>query len=366
MNLNKQIRRLLLLDGLSNLHLAGTAWVLLLTPRGFTLTQIGLAEGVFHLVSLCCELPSGMLADLLGRKWTLAASRAMGALSALAMITARTGLGVCLAMGLCALGYNLASGTREAITYDSLLQCGQAERYLRVSAWQNIFWRGAGAAALLGAGLTAALGYRLAYGLDILVDALAVLTALGLTEPAVGAPERRPRLSELPRGFRDCARDAADFLRANPAAAAVMLFNALVGALATLLGFFLQDGLTSAGAGNALLGPLLLLVALGGVAGSRAALLLERLPYRLTGLLCLAGVAAGAALSLTGRLPLLAAGGLLASACDDAFQMLTDARLNAMIPSQRRATLISVSSMTFSLVMIVLSPLTGAVWEGLP
>ena len=356
MNLNKQIRRLLLLDGLSNLHLAGTAWVLLLTPRGFTLTQIGLAEGVFHLVSLCCELPSGMLADLLGRKWTLAASRAMGALSALAM---------CLAMGLCALGYNLASGTREAITYDSLLQCGQAERYLRVSAWQNIFWRGAGAAALLGAGLTAALGYRLAYGLDILVDALAVLTALGLTEPAVGAPERRPRLSELPRGFRDCARDAADFLRANPAAAAVMLFNALVGALATLLGFFLQDGLTSAGAGNALLGPLLLLVALGGVAGSRAALLLERLPYRLTGLLCLAGVAAGAALSLTGRLPLLAAGGLLASACDDAFQMLTDARLNAMIPSQRRATLISVSSMTFSLVMIVLSPLTGAVWEGL-
>ena len=220
-------------------------------------------------------------------------------------------------------------------------------------------------AALLVAGLTAALGYRLAYGLDILVDALAVLTALGLTEPAVGAPERRPRLSELPRGFRDCARDAADFLRANPAAAAVMLFNALVGALATLLGFFLQDGLTSAGAGNALLGPLLLLVALGGVAGSRAALLLERLPYRLTGLLCLAGVAAGAALSLTGRLPLLAAGGLLASACDDAFQMLTDARLNAMIPSQRRATLISVSSMTFSLVMIVLSPLTGAVWEGL-
>ena len=78
MNLNKQIRRLLLLDGLSNLHLAGTAWVLLLTLRGFTLTQIGLAEGVFHLVSLCCELPSGMLADLLGRKWTLAASRAMG------------------------------------------------------------------------------------------------------------------------------------------------------------------------------------------------------------------------------------------------------------------------------------------------
>ena len=40
--------------------------MLLLTLRGFTPVQIGLAEGVFHLASLCFELPSGMLADLMG------------------------------------------------------------------------------------------------------------------------------------------------------------------------------------------------------------------------------------------------------------------------------------------------------------
>ena len=44
MNLKRQVRRLLLLEGLSNFHLAGTAWVLLLTLRGFTPVQIGLAE----------------------------------------------------------------------------------------------------------------------------------------------------------------------------------------------------------------------------------------------------------------------------------------------------------------------------------
>ena len=40
--------------------------------RGFSLAEIGLAEGFFHLVSILGELPSGLAADLLGRKRVLA------------------------------------------------------------------------------------------------------------------------------------------------------------------------------------------------------------------------------------------------------------------------------------------------------
>ena len=52
---------------------------------------------------------------------------------------------------------------------------------------------------------------------------------------------------------------------------------------------------------------------------------------------------------------------------DDSLQTLTDARLNAGLPSDQRATLISVSSMCFSVVMLVLSPLAGILmscWAG--
>ena len=59
------------------------------------------------------------------------------------------------------------------------------------------------------------------------------------------------------------------------------------------------------------------------------------------------------------RRALLAAGGLVAAAGDDALQLLTDARLNERLPSDQRATLISVSSLCFSLTMAVLSPLAG-------
>lgn len=362
MNLKRQVRRLLLLDGLSNFHLAGTAWVLLLSLRGFTPVQIGLAEGVFHLASLCFELPSGMLADLMGRRGTLAASRLVSALGALAMLLSQGVPGLCLAMALSALSYNLASGTREALTYDSLLQMGQERQYLRLSTWQNICWRGAGAAALLCAGLTVTLGWRRAYALDLAVDLAALLTALGLTEPTAGAPAAKPRLSELPQGFLRCGKDALSFLRASPAAGRLMLVNALIGAAATLLGFFLQDGMVRAGAGETVLGPLLLAAALGGAVGSRLAPLLERLPFRGAAVLCAAAVSAAGILCLTGNPLLLALGGFLAGVGDDAFQLLSDARLNRMIPSPRRATLLSVSSLIFSMVMLVLSPLAGALW----
>ena len=40
----------------SCLRLTDAVWVALLAARGFTLAQIGLAEAVFHLTSLLCEV----------------------------------------------------------------------------------------------------------------------------------------------------------------------------------------------------------------------------------------------------------------------------------------------------------------------
>lgn len=85
MNLQKQLCTLLSLEIFGNFRLAGGVWVLLLVSRGFSLVQIGLAEGFFHVVSLLCEVPSGMLADSVGRRKVLIASQCMFALSALAM-----------------------------------------------------------------------------------------------------------------------------------------------------------------------------------------------------------------------------------------------------------------------------------------
>ena len=141
MKINHQLRALYFLEAVSGFGFAQVIWVVLLAGRGFSLAQIGLAEGFFHLVSLLCEVPSGMAADLLGRRRTLAASMAVRALACLAMIASWGIGGVCLAMGLSALSYNLISGTREAITYDSLLQANRAGDYERVAGRMGVLYR---------------------------------------------------------------------------------------------------------------------------------------------------------------------------------------------------------------------------------
>ena len=127
MNLQKQLRCVYLHAFTSTLHFTDAVWVALLAARGFSLGQIGLAEGVFHGVSLLCEVPSGMAADLLGRRRTLIFGGALGVVSAVTMAFAPSLAFICAGMGLKALGYNLLSGTTEALTYDSLKQCGKTD-----------------------------------------------------------------------------------------------------------------------------------------------------------------------------------------------------------------------------------------------
>ena len=100
MNLQKQLRCVYLHAFFSTLRFTDAVWVALLAARGFSLAEIGLAEGVFHLTSLLCEVPSGMAADLLGRRRTLIFGGVLGVFSALAMASA-PGLGlICTAMAL--------------------------------------------------------------------------------------------------------------------------------------------------------------------------------------------------------------------------------------------------------------------------
>ena len=64
--IKRQLRRIYTITLLGSLQFAGACWVALLAARGFSLTQIGLAETVLHLASFLFEVPSGVIADVLG------------------------------------------------------------------------------------------------------------------------------------------------------------------------------------------------------------------------------------------------------------------------------------------------------------
>ena len=336
-----QLVRLWLITLLGAFQPAGAAWVALLAARGFSLAEVGLAEGVFHLTSLLCEVPSGVLADVLGRKKSMVLSQIAAILSAVFMVLSDTLAGVCLAMAFSALGYNFSSGAREALAFEELAAAGREEEYDRYSA------------------ADLALGFRRAYGLDILMGLGCLACALGLGEKGRPAPPG----GGVVRAVGRCLGESLAFLRANKGLLGLIFFNGAVGAAATLLRFFLQARLTQGGLPGGLLGPVLFAISLGGVAGAWLVGRTRSWSFRRVCTLSALGVGACLALSFLPGAWLPAVCDFTAALLDDFMEIRFDVKMNQMVPSEQRSTLLSVCSLCYSLVMIVLSPLLGALFS---
>lgn len=332
----------------------------LLAARGFSLAEIGFAEAVFHLTSFLFEVPSGVIADVFGRRRSMVASQCMFAAASAAMLLSRSMAGVCLAMALSALGYNFASGSREALAYESLKACGREAEYQHFAANDATLWRVGTALATLCAGVALWLGPRAAYGADLALALAGLLPALALREPASGRPA-----AGVGRRVDAAVRESAAFLLHSPKALRLMVCDAAVGAVATMLLFVLQARLPALSLPTAWLGPALFLLGLSGALGAQAARFAGRLPYRALALLCAGGVLAGALLAASPWLAAACAGGFLAGGLDDLLAVRTDVALNELVPSAQRATLVSVSSLVFSLVMLAVAPAMGAAFGAL-
>ena len=358
--IKKQINILYITSALGNFSITG-AWVAILAARGFSLVEIGLAETIFHITSLIFEIPSGMLADLFGRKKMLILSQIMGMIGCLIMAATDGFFGVCFSFVFQALSYNCASGTGDALAYDSLKLVSEEDRYEKYAANELMIYRiGEGVSTLL-CGVALAMGYKPAYYISAAWHVIIMLVTLLLTEVTIEKPEYSGEnvFVAIYRHFKSCIK----FLIDNKKATGLMFANSLIGAVDILLLFFLQSKLSDAGMPDLWLGVALLIMELGGVGGTRIITRVKSVGYWLIFTISAIGVITGVLLEHTSVIWIMTLGGFVAAACDDMIQTRTDARLQDMFSSDKRATLISISSFTFSVIMIMLSPLAGYFFE---
>lgn len=372
----KQIRTIYGISALEALHIAGASWVALLAARGFSVFEIGILESIFHVVSMCFEIPSGAVADAFGRKRTMAASEVLMILSILCMLCSGTFWPVAVAIGISALSYNMASGTREALAYDTLKENGQEQEYDRFASMEMVIYRLGSATAVFCAGLALILGYRRAYLLDLGMRSVCLLLTLGLREPKLKEKEERngnakqdaerkgedSKSSEsVSEKLKNCVVESLRFLRSHPETIGIIALNSLIGAVATLLLFFLQARLPVYGLKTGLLGPALFFMSVGAACGAKAITFFRKKGYKSIAVISICGVLAAFGILYTKQPYLICLGGFLAAFSDDFLEVRTDVLLNEKIPSAQRATLISVCSFAFSVVMIFLSPLISRV-----
>ena len=363
----KQLRLLYLNTSLGAFQIAGASWVALLAARRFSLVEIGFAESVFHVASLLFEVPSGVISDVFERKKSMVLSQCMMLVSSLLMLVSDSMAGVLPAMVFSAFGYNFASGTRESLAYETLKAEGREAEYDGYASTDMMLYTFFSSLATLCAGAALALGYRRAYLVDIGLGTVCLMSALRLQDvgyAAAGEEEGKNGTEETVwKKIFQCFRESVLFLLHSKKAMELILLNAAVGAAATLLRFFLQARLPEQELPDALLGPALFLMGLGGAAGARLILCCRSWSYGRVFAVSAITVAGCVAAALLPVPAVMVAGGFLSALCDNFLQVRSDVRLNEMVPAGQRATLISVSSLCFSGVMIVLSPLFGMVFS---
>lgn len=432
MNIKRQSVLMYLYEAALAFRMVDAVWVIFLLERGFSLAEVGIAEGVYHITSMLFEVPSGMAADLFGRKRTLILSGTVGMCSAVFMTLEGFRGFVYCGMVFSALSLNLASGTEEALIYDSLLEAGCESGYKKV--WSNIslIARTASAFSCLASPIAIMMGYRYTYYISVFLYLCTVIFVLPVRESAVTERQKLRAKKETAGRQKSCAERMAEekskectewmsaemqkscaewataekpkgcrervaaekqrkqgevsatekpgrsmeglhelgsrwkrhiggtvaFIRKNPKTMAKLFADAALGCPCYLIMMYLQEHLVNCGWPKSFIGIPLVVIPLAGALGTRIA---AKNRSRLSKALLLCGIISGIGTCLVGSnvLAIVLIGACIVRTCEGFSEITVSENVNREFSSDYRATLVSVGSMCYSVLMVAASPVTG-------
>lgn len=365
-----RLRRLLTADRLNHtymfffsLQFSIAFWVIFLRSRGLSFVAIGLLETIYHIAAFLAEIPTGIIADRWGRRTSLILGAVAALLSSALTLTTRSIPLLAVAFALAALSNAFHSGAFEAIVYDELVKEGKENEFTRkLGRLNGTFLMGSAIAAVTG-GIVAEIALMLLYILNMAAEFLSLVVLTFFPEPKKNSPihQTSPWIA---------LRESLAFCRENRRIIGLFLLSGFIGACTTTTLFYGQSYMREASVPLALIGTLGLLTGLAAFLPARAAHTVEaKLGWRnslMGGFILIGGalIMIGFLPRLSGFLPQLAllGGFLFYNAVYECLYPIISNRLNSMIPSERRATLLSANGMAFSIFMMLVFPFFG--WLG--
>lgn len=356
-----KLKRNIILDYFSvfitNLNMQSSIWVLYLAYCGLNLAQIGLLEGIYHATGILFEIPSGAVADLLGRKRSMVLSRICIAASCIIMLFSRSFGLFALSFIIQALGNNFNSGSEEALVYDSMKYIGREEQYMGIYGRLNIILEVSQGIATVAGGILAEYSYFWCYGACVIIALLSLLPVLLMTEaPFDRQGNKRTGIGELVAShFRESFR----ILQSDVRIFKIILYYSVIYAAQTLLFFYSQQYFYSLGYNKIRISLILLIM---GAASCLGAFISDKIypRYRKKVVFAASAVIAVSMICYGFENAALSAAALsVAGFCNSILYPVQSDSLNQLIPSDQRATLISVNSMFFSVAMILMFPAVG-------
>lgn len=332
---------------------SGPIWAVFLLSRGLSLTQFGIVEAVLHVGMLIAQVPTGALADALGRRRLLVAAGFFTAAAELGYVYAPGFALICLAGGVHGVAFALRTGADEAYLFDSLAHDDAQAQFPRMLGGLWAVSQFAGAISFMAGGLIATYSQPLAFWLT-------ASCALAASAIATRLPD--DRRGHAAHGVRVAARGLSA-LRRSPRLGTLTLAWSVYWAAVTSWWFYAAPLFQERGASDALLGAVLggaLLVGsgfswIGGRIGERVSLTAS---VGAASLAAAAGLVAGAALPGL-AVPVLLL--MLIAGAPELVYVTVSTYLQHNTRSEYRATSMSIAEGCFSIQMLWLFPLTGYV-----
>ncbi|MGE5495591.1 MAG: MFS transporter [Burkholderiales bacterium] len=333
-------------------------WMLYLASKGLSLFEIGLLEGIFHVTSLVMETPTGAVADIFGRKMSRLVGMALSVGSRVLMIFSGSFAMFALSFVITALSYNFESGAGEALVYDSLLLEKKEHKYLKVAGRNELIFQSTNILGLVLGGFAGNIKYEYAYIIAIALNVAAFITGLLFKEPLITKTK-----CGIVGAVKKQYRDSFAAVKGSRRLFYLILFTGILSASVTLSFYYLQIAWEG---GTDVFGIGLYLAASSAAAAAGAALaekaekaLGESAILKITPVLIALSVISMYFTDFA-LIPLCAI-----SALETIVFVATRDYINRLIPSDKRATILSFESMMCSVVMILIFPLFGLVSDNL-
>ena len=170
-----------------------------------TLGQLALIEAVMQGSQLLSELPTGAIADLLGKKASVIIGRIIGVISLFMYASATSFSGFVVYAIVSGIGDSFVSGAKDALLYDSLKEDGREHQYTKISSKLSLIFQLSFAAAILLGGALSLWGYTTAIYATVLSYSIVLILSFWLREPHLDTEKfTLPRyIRQFREGFRE-------------------------------------------------------------------------------------------------------------------------------------------------------------------
>jgi len=350
--------------------------------RGLSLTQVGLMEALFWITMMLSEVPTGAVADRWGRRTSLALGGFLFTIGSLCFALLNSFSGLTIAYVVMALSMTLYSGAGHALLFDSLRCLRRTGEYEKHIGRSEALMTGALlGSALLGGPMAGLGGMQSAILIGTIPMAVAGAIALLLREPprteaefaadglyAAPISAADATSDRSPQGLVNYVLEGFRIVLQRRTVLWIIILSGLITVAFEMPGFFLQPMLRQHGLspeGGLLDGALWsALIVPGFAAMSIGALLAARFVGRVgerraIPLLMFGGSFFFLPLLLTDHLAIIAPiailGGLHAM-----IRPIATGYINRRIPSDQRATVLSIYELMLAAQMAVLVPLISA------